>query len=145
MWLRGSNASLTHVLSSGILLPAKTLSDSGELTVCTLSHIRVVATNGFAMEKCEASYQRAAVMQPIVGREKQRIKRCFGQALLQAAGFPTLAVHDSSVQWEAIIQFAVLQVEAERFVEMDGRVILFPDVQVERFQVMFVAREVDDV
>src|SRR6266487_880034 len=50
-----------------------------------------------------------------------------------------------SVQWEAIIQFAVLQVEAERFVEMDGRMILFPDVQVERFQVMFVARGVDDV
>jgi|GEM_PF-5793163 len=50
-----------------------------------------------------------------------------------------------SVKAEAIIEFAVLQIEAERFVKMDGRVIFFPDVQVDRFQVIFAAGEVDDV
>ncbi len=50
-----------------------------------------------------------------------------------------------SVKAETIIEFAVLQVEAERFVKADGCVILFPDVQVDRFEVIFAAGELNDV
>jgi hypothetical protein len=49
------------------------------------------------------------------------------------------------VKAETIIEFAVLQVEAERFVKADGRVILFPDVQINRFEVISAAGELDDV
>ena len=49
------------------------------------------------------------------------------------------------LEGQSVVSLAVLEFKAERFVEVDGWHVFFPDVQVNGFNVAFVARVGDDM
>src|SRR5258707_13114279 len=58
---------------------------------------------------------------------------------------PQFSTGAEDLEREAVINFAMLLLEAQRFIEANSRLILFPDVQINGIELLFGVRELDDM